>query len=136
MYKVIKFTNIRDIWSIWYIYFNPFTYVYMAGEGLWNSPPGVPLQMPNCGNLCPPCKLMYSRNLSKFFAFKKLKISGPKCKLLASWPSARKSTIYYAYLAELRQFLVNFWPAGWPVDHTYCRNCRQWLLLHLQLQDI
>ena len=38
------------------------TYVYMAGEGLWNSPPGgiwggSPLQVPNCGNPCPPCKL-------------------------------------------------------------------------------
>ena len=52
---------------------------------------------------------------------RKHKISGQECKLLASQPSARKSTIYYAYLTDLRQFLVNYWSAGQPVDQTHCR---------------
>ena len=87
MYKVIKSTNIRDIWSIWYIDFNPLTYVYMVGEELWYSLPG---------GATAGAKLQKSMS--------------------ASWPLARKLTICYTYLTELRQFLVNFWLTGWPVN--------------------
>ena len=43
-------------------------------------------------------------------------IEKPVCQLLA-----RKLTIYYAYVTEHRQFWVDFWLAGWPVNQTHCR---------------
>ena len=40
---------------------------------------------------------------------------------LATQSLARKSMIYYAYLTELKQFSVDFWLAGQPVNQTHCR---------------
>ena len=53
MSMLIKFTIIKDIWSIEFIDLNPFTYIYVAGEGLWNSAPGQPTAGAKLGNLCP-----------------------------------------------------------------------------------